>query len=146
MIPYNTPISGPMERSCAPRTALTPKIVAHGSQSNIRVLKGNPVGYAQHPDGSWNPYFSARMEHSHEPIEHAMLQSVDVDHYRFGQNVPSRATPVRNKVITPSETPWHEWPDTSVSSAFNDDYFGYGPTSSAAFGPADPYTPRGGQG
>jgi hypothetical protein len=122
-----------------PQTALTPKIVAHGGGNNLRVLKGNPVGHVIHPDGTMHPYLSARMEHSHQPLEHAMLidGTLQIDHYRLGNVMPSRAAGAPGRHIQPSATaPHKQWPDTSVSSSFADPPFGHG---ALPFGPGSPY-------
>ena len=134
MIPYDNPRAD-YERG--PATALTPKIVAHGGGHNLRVLKGNPVGHAIHPDGTIHPYLSSRAEHMHLPVEHAMLDSVNLDLYHLGQIVPSRAAGIPGRHLQPSATaPHKQWPDTSVSASFADPPFGHG---DLPFGPASRY-------
>ena len=118
MIPYKNPTTI-FDQHFGPHTALTPSIVAHGGGHELRVLKGNPVGYVQHPGGEFKPYLSARMEHSHQPvegamIEHAKLGTVAIDHYHLGQVLPARhGAPVSH--VSPSSQ--YRWPDTSVSEA-----------------------------
>jgi len=119
MIPYKDPTSD--FDVWGPPTALTPKIVSHGGGTpggQRRVLKGNPVGWMQHADGRYYPYFSSRMEHSHQPVEHAMLNSVDVDHYGLGQVMPREVEGERARSIRPSAQGMFLWPDSSVSSQF----------------------------
>lgn len=120
MIPYNDPTS--RFDVFGPPTSLTPKIVSHGGGMNSRrrqFIKGNPVGWMQHADGRYFPYFSARMEHSHQPVEHAMLNSVDVDHYGLGQVMPRQVAGEKDQSIRPSAQGMFVWPDTSVSSPFS---------------------------
>lgn len=127
MIPYNNPTTI-FDRVFGPHTALTPKIVAHGGGNNLRVLKGNPVGFVQHPSGAMRPYLSARGEHLSQPVEAAMVQhaklgTIAVDHYHLGQVVPAQhAGPTRQ--VSPSSQ--YQWPDTSVSASINTDIFGGG--------------------
>jgi hypothetical protein len=119
MIPYKDPTSAFDVHG--PATSLTPKIVSHGGGTPgglRRVLKGNPVGWMQHEDGRYYPYLSARMEHSHQPVEHAMLNSVDLDHYGLGQVMPRRVQDQSAGNIRPSAQGMFSWPDTSVSSPF----------------------------
>ena len=119
MIPYKNPTS--QFDVFGPPTSLTPKLVSHGGGYNAQrreVLKGNPVGWMRHGDGRYYPYLSARMEHSHQPIEHAMLNSVDLDHYGLGQIMPREVQEVQPRSIRPSAQGMFSWPDTSVSSAF----------------------------
>ena len=121
MIPYKNPTS--QFDVFGPPTSLTPKLVSHGGGIDARerrlFLKGNPVGWMQNGDVRYYPYLSARMEHSHQPVEHAMLNSVDVDHYGLGQIMPRtvQETPVGN--IRPSAQGMFAWPNTSVSAPFN---------------------------
>lgn len=145
MIPYDTPLGGSFEHHFAPRTALTPQIVAHGGGNHDqRVLKGNPVGYMQHPGGQYHAYASARMEHAHLPLEHSMLGSLDLDHYQLGQTMPARARGTHqgpeNRRIVPTAAAWQAWPDTSISSALVADPF----AGSIPFGPGQAYD-RGGR-
>lgn len=135
MIPYNNPTTL-FDRMFGPHTALTPKIVAHGGGNNLRVLKGNPVGYVQHPGGEMRPYLSARGEHIHQPLEaalvqHAQLGNVAVDHYQLGQVMPAKhGAPVR--AVSPSSQ--YQWPDTSVSASIVSDIFGGGQHPGPQFG------------
>ena len=120
MIPYKDPTSS--FDVFGPPTSLTPKIVSHGGGVNSRerrFIKGNPVGWMQNGDGRYYPYFSARMEHSHQPVEHAMLNSVDVDHYGLGQIMPRQVQEARAGDIRPSAQGMFVWPDTSVSAPFS---------------------------
>jgi hypothetical protein len=119
MIPYSNPTS--QFDVWGPPTKTTGQIVSHGGGNlgaTRRVVKGNPVGWMQGGDGRYFPYFSARMEHSHQPIEHAMLNTVDVDHYGLGQIMPREVQEVPPRHIRPSAMSQFAWPDTSVSSAF----------------------------
>jgi hypothetical protein len=142
MFPYDTP-STIFDNHFGPSTALTPKIVAHGGGNNLRVLKGNPVGYVQHPGGQFRPYLSARMEHAHQPveaamIEHAKLGTIAIDHYHLGTVVPARhAGPVRQ--VSPSSQ--YQWPDTSVSASIVTDLFGDGSHPGPQFGKGVKYGP-----
>jgi len=117
MIPYPNPTS--QFDVHGPDTKTTGSIVEHGGGrigATQRVIKGNPVGWMQHADGRYYPFFSSRMEHSHQPIEHAMLNSVDVDHYGLGQVMPRKV-----QEEPPRSLPWgaqFRLPDASVSSAF----------------------------
>lgn len=142
MVPYRDPTS--QFDVFGPSTALTGKIVAHGGGqigATQRVLKGNPVGWMQHADGRYYPYFSARMEHSHQPVEHAMLGSVDLDHYGLGQVMPRT---VQNE--PPRQLQWgaqFRLPDTSVSSAFRPHTtFGGLSHPGQNFGPGESYDPN----
>lgn len=119
MIPYRDPTS--RFDVFGPPTSMTPKIVSHGGGANSRVrrlVKGNPVGWMQHSDGRYYPYLSARMEHSHQPVEHAMLNSVDLDHYGLGQIMPREVQEQSAGNIRPSAQGMFSWPDTSVSAPF----------------------------
>lgn len=138
MDPYDTPTTI-FDRHFGPRTALTPKIVAHGGGNNLRILKGNPVGYVQHPDGSFRPYLSARGEHSHLPQESAMIQharfsDLAVDHYHLGQIMPAKhAAPVQQ--VRPSSQ--YRWPDTSIAQSLTaHPVFGGEAHPGGDFGPA----------
>lgn len=140
MNPYPDPTTG---YEWGPQTALTPKLVAHGSQSNFRILKGNPAGFAISRDGEMHAYLSARMEHSHQPLEHAMLGSVDLDHYRLGQSMPARMQPGPERRIQPDPASLFSWPDTSVSSGFHPHENPLaGPHPGRTFGPGQPYFPE----
>jgi hypothetical protein len=121
MIPYKNPTS--RFDVFGPATSMTPGIVSHGGgfpgTNGRRVLRGNPVGWMQHSDGKYYPYFSSLMEHSHQPVEHAMLSSVDVDHYGLGQVMPRDVEgEPQPSVVRPSANGMFVWPDASVSSAF----------------------------
>jgi len=119
VIPYKDPTS--RFNVFGPATSLTPKIVAHGGGTpggQQRILKGNPVGWMQHADGRYYPYLSARMEHSTQPVEHAMLNSVDLDHYGLGQMMPREVQEPKPTQIKPSAISQFRWPNTSVSAAF----------------------------
>lgn len=119
MIPYPNPTS--RFDVHGPDTQTTGQIVQHGGRNlgqRQLTVKGNPVGWMQHGNGRYYPYFSSRMEHSHQPIEHAMLNSVDVDHYGLGQIMPREVQQVPPRSIRPSAQGIFAWPDTSVSSAF----------------------------
>jgi hypothetical protein len=120
MIPYKDPTS--RFDVFGPPTSLTPKIVSHGGGLNSkqrRFIKGNPVGWMQGGDGRYYPYLSARMEHAHQPVEHAMLNSVNVDHYGLGQIMPREEAGQKEQSIRPSAQGMFVWPDTSVASPFS---------------------------
>lgn len=103
-----------------PETALTPKLVAHGSQANFRVLKGNPVGLVLDDEGYMTPYLSARMEHYAQPVEHAMLDTVSLDSYGLGNKVPLMQPPTKRRFLVPDKSSIFRWPDTSVASGYSD--------------------------
>lgn len=140
MIPYRTPHTI-FDAHFGPQTALTPSIVAHGGGNELRVLKGNPVGYVQHPGGQFRPYLSARQEHASQPleaamIEHSQLGTIAVDHYHLGQVMPARhGAPVRQ--VRPSSQ--YQWPDTSIAASLTTDLLGGGSHPGPQFGPGTPY-------
>lgn len=136
MKPYKDPTTS---YELGPQTALTPSLVAHGSQSNFRILKGNPVGHVIDNYGKAQAYASARTEHFHQPFEHAMLDSVDVDSYRLGQSVPSRVN-MHENYLKPDPSSIFAWPDTSVSGAYNNPNLAYeGMSEGMEFGPGQAY-------
>lgn len=142
MKPYPNPTTN---YEYGPQTATTPSLVAHGSQSNFRVLnvKGNPAGHLLDAKGNAQGYLSSRMEHYHQPLEHAMLEDngIDIDTFHLGQTVP-RVNSRQPNSMRPDPASIFAWPDTSVMSAFrNPNLVFEGEAEGMAFGPGQKYIP-----
>lgn len=122
MLPYDTPLVSYEE---GPATALAPQFLEHGTGSFMRIIKGNPIGMLLHPDDTMSPYLSARGEHMHYPVEQTMLldESMHVDHYRVGQQIPARAaqSPVQKFIkLSRNILSQFGWPDASVGSMIDE--------------------------